>query len=137
MITLEQYVGVHENCADWNDEREANAIAFLERAEGLYNEMVEAGVVFHENPATKSQVSGQMYGGFRPQSCSQGAPNSSHKEGRAVDWYDPHGEIDAWLMAHQDKLVEHGIYIEHPDATQHWSHWSDKPPGSGKHVFRP
>lgn len=137
MITLNQYVGPHRASADWTPAREQNATKLLAACAALEVEMVDAGVEFPDNPATGSGVSGQTMGGFRPQSCTQGAPNSSHKEGQAVDRYDPKGEIDAWLMANQDRLVFHGLYIEHPSATVHWSHWTTRAPGSGNRVFYP
>lgn len=137
MITLNQYVGPHRESPDWTPAREQNATQLLARCAALEAEMVEAGIEFPINPATGSGVSGQTFGGFRPQSCPQGAPNSSHKEGKAVDRFDPKGEIDAWLMANQDRLVFHNLYIEHPSATKGWSHWTTRAPGSGNRVFFP
>ena len=137
MITLEQYVGGHEASPDWTPERQSNATKLLYTCAQLELEMIADGVVFPDNPHTGSGVSGQTFGGFRPQDCPQGAPHSSHKEGLAVDRYDPNNAIDTWLMAHQDALERFGIYIEHPDSTHGWSHWSIKAPGSGKHVFYP
>lgn len=137
MITIEQYVGPHAANHDWNVVRQDNADSLLQACAALEIEMVAAGVYFPVNPHTGSGVSGQTFGGFRPQDCPQGAPHSSHKEGLAVDRYDPHGDIDTWLMAHQDALERHGIYIEHPDSTKGWSHWSIKSPASGRHIFYP
>jgi len=137
MITLEQYVGPHADSPDWTPARQANAEVLLEACAALEDEMVTDGVVFPDNPATGSGVSGQTFGGFRPQSCPQGAPNSSHKDGMAVDRFDPHGEIDLWCMSHQDRLAVHGIYIEHPSATKGWSHWTTRRPGSGNRAFYP
>lgn len=137
MITLDQYVGPHADSEDWTPERQSNATKLLWACSQLELEMAADGVEFPDNPATGSGVSGQTFGGFRPQSCPEGAPHSAHKEGLAVDRYDPAGEIDNWLLAHQDSLNRHGIYIEHPDSTHHWSHWSTRAPGSGLHVFRP
>jgi hypothetical protein len=133
MISYEQYAG------PWTipSEYQPNAVRLLYACEDLYNEMVTDGVVFRYNPKTKTQVSGEVYGGFRPQDCPIGAAHSSHKEGLAVDWYDPLEEIDNWCMAHQERLKAHGIYIEHPDATPRWSHWTIKAPGSGNTVFHP
>ena len=99
--------------------------------------MRTAGVEFPDNPITHSGVSGETYGGFRPQSCPIGAPHSQHKEGSAVDRYDPLGEIDDWIMAHQEIARAYGIYIEHPSATIHWSHWQNVAPKSGHTVFFP
>ncbi len=137
MITIEQYVGPHADSPDWTPERQANAEALLQACAALEERMQDDGVSFPINPHTGSGVSGQTFGGFRPQDCPQGAPDSSHKEGQAVDRFDPHGEIDVWLMAHQEVLEEFGIYIEHPSATTGWSHWSIRAPRSGKHVFYP
>lgn len=137
MITLEQYVGPHAHSSDWTGARQANAVSLLAACAALEGEMVADGVVFPVNPATGSGVSGQTFGGFRPQSCPQGAPDSSHKQGQGVDRYDPQGAIDAWCMAHQDRLAYHGIYIEHPSVTAGWSHWSTRAPRSGNRVFYP
>jgi hypothetical protein len=137
MITLEQYFGPHFNSPDRTEARTIAANDLLRTVSMLMEEMMAAGVDFPINPATGCEVSGQTYGGFRPQNCPQGAPNSSHKEGMAVDLYDPHGDIDAWLLKNEDVLVRHGVYIEHPDKTKNWSHWSIKPPKSGRHIFWP
>lgn len=137
MITLAQYVGPHSDSPDWTPARQQAATEFLYVCKALEEEMVADGVEFPDNPATGSGVSGQTFGGFRPQNCPQGAPNSSHKQGTAVDRYDPKGDIDAWCMAHQDVLRDHGVYIEHPDSTPHWSHWTTRAPGSGHTVFWP
>jgi hypothetical protein len=138
MFTYEQYIGRWYLSPDLTYERVANIQNKLMPAvESLYARLVSEDIEFRTNPTTNSQISGQLYGGFRPQSCTQGAPNSSHKEGLAVDLYDPNGEIDAYLLKNPDVLEEHGIYIEHPDKTPNWSHWSVKPPASGRHVFYP
>jgi len=137
VISLAEYVGPHSKSPDWTPQRQANAHALLVACNALEVEMLAAGVVFPTNPATKSGVSGKTYGGFRPQDCTQGAPLSAHKESKAVDRYDPGNHIDSFLMKNHHLLKKHGIYIEHPDKTYGWSHWSNKPPGSGKHVFYP
>ena len=137
MITLNQYVGPHRASPDWTPTREQNATKLLAACCALEVEMARGGVSFPDNPATKSGVSGQTFGGFRPQDCPIGAPNSSHKEGLAVDRYDPRGEIDAWCMAHIDRFEKHGIYIEHPSATPGWSHWTIRAPKSGNRAFYP
>jgi len=137
MITIEQYAGVHAACDDWTPERQRNAAVLLGRVNALIAEMQADGVDFPTNPATGSLVSGQTFGGFRPQSCKQGASNSAHKEGQAVDLYDPEGLIDAWLLANTDALKRHDLYIEHPSATNGWSHWGTRKPGSGNRIFYP
>lgn len=137
MITLQQYFGKWWDHADAIPARVANAERLLAACDELEAMAIADGVKFKDNPVTGSGVSGQTFGGFRPQSCVQGAPKSSHKEGLAVDRYDPDGDIDRWCMKNQDKLKQCGIYIEHPDATKGWAHWSIKPPGSGKTVFYP
>lgn len=135
MITLAEYFGPWEESPDATDDRHMAASAMLERVNALLSEAESFGVALEMNPHTGSLVSGQTYGGFRPQDCPQGASHSSHKEARAVDIYDPHGELDRWIT---DLCLErHGLYREHPADTNGWSHLSDKAPGSGKRTFHP
>jgi hypothetical protein len=133
MISLEEYFGKWHG----SSEQIQNAIQLLVAVNNMHDALVAKGITFPYNPITKSLISGEQYGGFRPASCTIGAPKSAHKEGRAVDIYDPTGEIDVAIMADQVLLQQHGLYIEHPDATKGWSHWSNKPPKSGKRVFYP
>lgn len=137
MITLDQYLGVWKGHKDVTHEVETNALTLLMVAADFMCIMEHEGINFPINPATKSQISGSKGGGFRPQDFAGGAPRSAHKLGLAVDVWDPLGEIDAWIMEHQPLLTAKGIYIEHPDYTKGWSHWSIKSPKSGRHVFIP
>ena len=140
MITLAEYFGPWKNHPDVTMQVDENAKSLMAACEKLEIFAVADGVEFPINPVTESGVSGEQYGGFRPQSCPQGAPHSAHKEGLAVDRYDPEGRIDAWCMGHSGVgglLEQCGIYIEHPDTTPHWSHWTIRAPGSGHRVFYP
>ena len=137
MISMDDYVGPWSKSEDWTAERQANAQTLLAKCAALEVEMVSDGVTFPVNPKTGTQVSGEVYGGFRPQSCPIGAPRSNHKQGSAVDRYDPEGRIDFWCMANQPRLRAHGIFLEHPDSTLHWSHWQAVAPASGHTVYRP
>lgn len=159
MITIEQYVGPWADSPDWTVQRQANARRLLAACINLESLLSANGVSFPDHPHggtglhnarydARDGVSGQTYGGFRPQDCTQGAPHSSHKEGLAVDRYDPGNLIDDWLMndyqenvdagtPEQSALVQCGIYIEHPDSTDGWSHWTIRAPGSGRRIFYP
>lgn len=137
MITLKEYFGAWWSHPDHTPEADTNAHSLLAAVANLGREMLTAGVVFPVNRKTGSIISGLLYGGFRPQSCHEGAPNSAHKQGLAVNIFDPRNEIDAWIMAHQDALKRHGLYIEHPDKTVGWSHWTLRAPQSGKRIFYP
>jgi hypothetical protein len=138
MLTYEDIAGPWENHADLTDERAGNIIQLLIPACSMLEERMRVdGVVFPVNPKTGTGVSGETFGGFRPQSCQTGAPKSNHKQGLAVDRYDPANEIDTWCMAHLDILEECGIWIEHPSKTPTWSHWQCVPPKSGRRVFLP
>ena len=137
MITLEQYVGPYRASSDWTIERQLNAQKLLAACFLLSGFMEEDGIAFPINPATKTQVSGRSNGGFRPQACPIGAPKSNHKQGLAVDWYDPNEQIDNWCMNHHDVLQACGIWLEHPDATPGWSHWQNVAPRSGNRLFYP
>ena len=133
MFTLEQYSGGFILPPDHLE----NARKLIVDCTRLYNAMVKEGVNFKINPVTKSNISGIRWGGYRTPECTEGAPKSNHRIGGAVDWYDPDGEIDAWLSLHPIALYDHGIFIEHPDKTPGWSHWSNMQPKSGKHIFYP
>ena len=137
MITIAEYVGVHSVSLDWTPSRKLNAAKLLAASALLETLMLAAGVVFPVNPKTNSQVSGETFGGFRPQNCPIGAANSNHKIGLAWDRFDPNGEIDTWCMANLQSLAACGIWLEHPDKTPTWSHWQSVPPGSGNRVFMP
>ena len=136
-ITLAQYVGPWAKHPDLTPKRRDNAAHLLLAVARLEAHAVADGVTFRVNPKTGSGVSGSQYGGFRPQSCTQGSSKSAHKEGLAVDRFDPIGEIDAWCLQNLDVLERCGIYIEHPSETCGWSHWTIRAPRSGRRVFFP
>lgn len=137
MISVSDYFGPFVTHKDATPARHMNASKLLTSVNSLMLIAESEGVVFRTNPKTRSQISGEKYGGFRPQDCPIGAPLSSHKTGEGADLYDPENEIDDWCMANLDKLEACGIYIEHPDATPGWSHWTTRAPKSGNRVFRP
>lgn len=135
MITIEDYFGPWLNHADATPERKANAERMLPRVIALLEDAQAAGVPLKRNPVTGTFVSGQTYGGFRPQSCPQGAPTSSHKQGRGVDVADKGNALDDWIT--DETLEFHGLYREHPDDTPNWCHLTDRAPGSGRRTFKP
>lgn len=140
MINLSDYFGKFSSSPDLTDERRENAMRLIVACSNLESLAKIDGIRFPDNSATKTGVSGSVYGGFRPQDCSIGAAHSAHKEGLAVDRYDPTGEIDKWCLLNSGKdgkLEQCGIYIEHPSKTRGWSHWSIKAPASGHRVFYP
>lgn len=135
MITLMQYFGRWMSCPDATDERKLAATNMLLKVNNLLSYAMSQGVALHENPMTESEVSGETYGGFRPQSCPQGAPESSHKVGRGVDVFDPRNDLDNWLT---DEILERfGLYREAPESTTHWCHLTDRAPHSGHRTFLP
>ena len=137
MITKAEYFGPHRGSSEITEEL-LEAVAELLEAQAKLQGLAEAaGVHFPKNPKTGSGISGSTYGGWRPKACSIGAPASAHKLGLAVDLFDPHEEIDNWCMANLPILAQCGIYLEHPDKTPGWSHWSVKAPKSGNRVFAP
>lgn len=141
MITTAEYFGPWRFSPDANDVVVANAETFLPKVNALLAAYEAAGNTVKQNPVTSAamhsydEVSGKDYGGFRPQSCPQGAPNSSHKQGRGVDVYDPDNAIDDWIT--DDILTAFGLYREAPGSTPHWCHLTDRAPGSGHRTFQP
>lgn len=135
MILLIDYFGPWANHEDLTNERRANAIIMLDKVNLLLDESALFDVDLIENPATGTYISGQKYGGFRPQDCPQGAPTSSHKEGRGIDIYDPHNALDNWIT--DARLEQFKLYREKPIATPGWCHLTDRAPGSGRRSFLP
>lgn len=137
MITYEDYLGPYEGNSDVTEEVEENALRLLDAVNNLLDRAEEDGVVLEINPKTKTYVSGTENGGFRPQSCPVGAPNSKHKKGLAVDVYDPEGELDEWCGRNVKVLEELGLYLEASKYTPTWCHIQCEPPGSGRRFFIP
>lgn len=135
MIALLDYFGNLFEHPDATDERKEAARSLLAKVNALLADAMADSVVLQLNPRTKTNVSGKGLGGFRPQDCTEGAVHSAHKEGRAVDVYDPDNHLDHWLT--NARLKARDLYRENPDATLTWCHLQDRVPGSGRRTFMP
>lgn len=71
------------------------------------------------------------------QRINPSAMGSSHLYGAAVDIGDADGKLKAWLKANPQKLVECGLWMEHPDYTKTWCHVQTYAPASFNRVFKP
>lgn len=116
----------------------ANAAAdLLLKTEALLTAAVLDGVALEASPTTRSVISS----GWRPAAVNAATPGaavySRHMRARAIDLYDPDGELDDWCMDHLPELERIGFWLEHPSATKGWCHLQDEPPRSGKRVFYP
>lgn len=130
MITLEQYFGTKLHL----DIQVANATALLEKVNKL---ITETDLPFPLNPKRGDQISGNKDGdgGFRLPDSKTGVVGSKHKQGHAVDIYDPLNELDKYL---DDRILTlYGLYRESPDSTPNWVHLQSIPPGSGRRTFFP
>lgn len=65
------------------------------------------------------------------------AMGSSHLYGCAIDVSDPKGELKKWCQANINKLVECGLWMEHPDYCNGWCHLQSYKTKSGKRIFIP
>jgi hypothetical protein len=138
MIKVEHYFQAYDGHLGITQEHRGNAALLIDRVNTLLNRCLRTNTVDLEtNPKTGTLISGEKNGGWRPQDCPIGAPNSSHKTGKGVDLYDPDGDIDNCLMEHQSFLYECGLYMEHPSATRGWCHLTTRAPKSGNRVFYP
>jgi hypothetical protein len=115
----------------------ARSADLLTRVNYVYGLAHLAGCELPDNPSTGSGVSGSGHGGFRSPLCTVGAINSLHRTGEAVDRYDPSRKFASWCMAHQDILVDQGLWMESPQWTVSWVHLQSQPPRSGLRVYRP
>jgi hypothetical protein len=133
LITIDQYFGKFD--ALKVPELVGNATLLLAHVNEFLKECEKSGIVIHDNPKTGSQISGELYGGIRPVDCPIGAHFSSHKQGLAVDIYDPDNKLDDFIT---DALLEkHHLYREAPSTTLSWCHVTVKPPKSGNRTFIP
>lgn len=142
-ITAEQYFAAKAH----SPEQDILADDLLTRVNELRDEIERDGVHRQTCPNTGSEISGSKGGsgdgGFRLPTATTGADHSSHKEAKAVDVYDPGDYIDGWLdqfevgVGDNTKLAEYGLYREAPASTPTWSHWTTRPPRSGRRTFNP
>lgn len=65
------------------------------------------------------------------------AMGSSHLYGCAVDISDPKGKLASWLNAHQELLVNCGLWMEDTRHTKGWVHLQSYAPKSMNRVFIP
>ena len=110
---------------DATDERKENARVLCDMVNDLLIEAEAHGVEIKTNWRTKTVVSGEQYGGFRPKDCPIGAPGSAHKQGMGVDIFDPDNELDNYVT--DAILTAHDLYRESPGSTKGWCHLQTRP----------
>jgi hypothetical protein len=138
MITLTDYFAGYVNHPDITQAHIDNAVILLAAVNGLLTEALRSGKVDLEtNPKTGTLISATKNGGWRPKNCPEGAPNSSHKEGKGIDVYDPDGDIDEFCVYNLTALEKYGLYLEEPGSTRGWCHLTTRRPNSGNRVFYP
>jgi hypothetical protein len=135
VISLDDYFGTYLNMPEIDAATHERAESLLERVNALLEHAQKHGIVIRINPRSGTRISGTLNGGWRPKNCPIGAENSSHKDARGVDVYDPVDALDYWLT--DEILTEHGLYREHPSETPSWCHLTDRAPKSGKRTFMP
>lgn len=140
MITLPDYFGTKAHHQDATAARFANADILLERVNRLLEAAKADGAYDDEiDPDTGTQISGSRGGsgdgGFRLQGSTTGRTKSRHKEGQAIDIYDPDESLDDWIL--DATLEQFDLAREHPGATHGWCHLQSVLPPSGKRTFIP
>jgi hypothetical protein len=133
--TPKDYFAGYEGSDEISQLHRSNAAGMLVLVNKLLGYATTKGVILKNNPVTHSLVGGEKNGGWRPQACPIGAPGSAHKQGQAVDVYDPDGALDDFLT--DDILRDFGLYREHPASTRGWCHLTTRAPSSGKRTFYP
>lgn len=136
-ITAAQYFGPYAEHHDATAERRYHATALLDVVNDLLDAAARDGCELPHDPDTGCVIGGNGNGGFRPQDSKVGAQNSKHKDGRAVDIYDPRRQFASWCLAHPEELEKRGLYMEDPRWTPVWLHLQDVPPKSGRLVYIP
>lgn len=135
-ITVNDYFGDKHH----SEEQMTNAVVLLGRVNTLLDEARGAKAYADAvDPDTGTNISGSRGGagdgGFRLQNSTTGAPNSAHKDAKAIDVYDPDGSLAFWVT--DAILSRHGLYRESPEFTPGWEHYSTKSPRSGKRTYSP
>lgn len=139
-LTLDAYLGEHvATCSgELTDAHRAHADDLLRRVNQLLAVMALDGVTLDRSSAPTGINSGWRPAAYNKALESQGAAKKSlHMSCQAIDLADATGAIKAWCMKNRSRLVEFGLYLEHPSATPRWCHLQSKPPGSGNRVFYP
>ncbi len=133
MIDLETYFGAMSHLAEPDAETRANAEDLLARVGSL----LEDPRLAHIDAATAPRQNS----GWRTPEYNAGvkgaAKKSEHITGRAIDLDDDYGELDEFLFANRDLLIQYGFWMEHPASTKGWCHLQTIPPRSGNRVFFP
>jgi len=138
VITLEQYAGPYLSHVDFTLERRSNAIDLLAAVNGVLAMAEADGVPALVNPVTGSRVAGSGNGGFRPQECPLGASQSAHKQGQAIDLYDPSRTLARWVLRNLERVRACGIRgMEDPRWTPTWCHLQTRTVASGRMIFIP
>ncbi len=135
MITVEQYFGQYAGRPEITQKLTDSAALLLAAVNTLLDRASADGVTLYTNPHTSSKISGQMNGGWRPRNCPIGASDSSHKQARGIDIYDPLNAIDRWIT--DVILTEFDVYREAPEYTTNWCHLTNRPPKSQLRTFLP
>lgn len=141
MITLDDYWMKRKLAYALNltPDIEREAARTVELANKLLTSAALHGVVTPHHPTNESLLTS----GWRPPAINATTPraavNSKHMSGKAIDVYDPDGDLDDWLMTEKGRaaLEAIGLWMEHPAATKGWCHLQTVPPGSGNRVFYP
>jgi hypothetical protein len=119
--------------------RKQNAAELLLRVNRLLDFAKKAHISIGVDKDTGTMISGSRNGsgdgGFRLATTKTGAARSRHKEGQAVDVYDPDNRLDNFLT---DAILEQfKLYREHPHKTLGWCHLQSVPPRSELRTFNP
>jgi hypothetical protein len=139
MITLsDYYLGRDRTHAHLlGSDLRANAARTVEVANKLLILAKGAGVTLESNGHGHIVNSG-----WRPPDVNAGTPGAAlrslHMQCKAIDLFDPDGDLDDWCLANADTVLKDlGLWLEHPAATKGWCHVQLVPPKSGRRVFYP
>ena len=135
MIILKDYF--NNKIAEVTPAISLNGLDLLYKVNRLLADYVTKGNVLRVSPKTGCLISGNKDGdgGMRLQSSGTGSPNSAHKQGMAVDIYDPQNKLDDYLT--DEILTKFDLYREAPESTLGWCHLSTRKPPSSRRTFKP
>jgi hypothetical protein len=129
-LTIEDYFAKMSRAEAPSQEVRDNALELLAKVNAL---LAEIPLEEAQSPRVNSGWRTVGHNAITPGA----APNSKHVTGQAIDLADPDGVLDEYLFARPQRLVDHGLYLEHPLATKSWCHLQSVPPRSGTRIFMP
>lgn len=134
MISMEEILR-GKKLEEQTEEVQANLSKLLEKLNSVRSAYGKPMVITSGLRTREDQI--RIYSARGVDDISKIPMGSKHISGEAVDFFDPKGELKAWIMKNLSIFEDLGIYFESFDATPNWVHMQMVAPKSGIRFFKP